>query len=225
MDARNERALRSSAELDSALRLLDHELAALGLEQPIQVRAIGGYALMRHGVRSAGRAYTLDIDTLTRDYDAAVQEAIQVVAERTGLPPDWLNNDCLQSDDDLEMVEEQYGARWIPQGTGMGNVALSIATVPTLTRSKIIAADTAEFSGRSQDVPDLLDLLRHQGIRSTAQFLAAYPDPYGEYPAALDAVREHFDVGKRRRIERLKQDVGRRAGELEHDGWDAEEQY
>lgn len=49
---------KSAAELDDALRLLDRALAGLNLEEPLEIRAIGGYALLKHGVRK-GDAPTL----------------------------------------------------------------------------------------------------------------------------------------------------------------------
>lgn len=75
-----------------------------------------------------------------------------------------------------------YQARWIGDDTAYERIELQLASVPTLTRAKIIAADSAEFSGRVQDLPDLLELLRFQGITTAARFDAAYPDPYEEYP-------------------------------------------
>lgn len=59
-------------------------------------------------------------------------------------------------------------------------------------RAKIIAVDTAEFSGRAQDLPDLLELLRFQGVSAAPRCDAAYPDPYDEYPAAREAVHGRF---------------------------------
>ncbi|WP_394941190.1 hypothetical protein [Psychromicrobium sp. YIM B11713] len=216
---------KSGDELDVALLLLDQELEKLCLEKPIQVRAIGGYALMKHGVRTGERAYTVDIDTLTRDYSSAVQRAIEIVAEKAGLEPDWLNNDNLGDAEDPELVEAQYDAKWIPQGTGLRNIALSIATVPTLTRAKIIAADTAEFSGRTQDLPDLLDLLRHQGITSTAQFATKYPDSFDEYPAAQDSVQRYFALQSSARIERLKVGTSQWTADLDYCDTDNEFDY
>jgi hypothetical protein len=165
---------KTSVELDDALRLLDHELDGLGLDTPLQVRAIGGYALMKHGVREGERAFTVDIDTVTKDYSAAVVEAIKTVAERASLDADWLNNYNVM-DNDPEQVEDMIGAEWLPQPLGLRNIAVSIATVETLTRAKIIAVDNVEFSGREQDAPDLQDLLAHQGITNAKQFAAKYP--------------------------------------------------
>lgn len=177
-------------ELDEALRLLDHELSGVGLDEPLQIRAIGGYALLKHGIRSEERAFTVDIDTVTKDYSAAVIRAVETVAERAGLDADWLNNYNVMGEP--EDVEAMFDAEWEPQSLDLRNIAVSIASVPTLTRSKIMAADTAEFSGRDRDIPDLAELLDHQGITTMKAFERKYPDPFGEYPTAHELVRKHL---------------------------------
>lgn len=181
----------SAAEFDEALRLLDHELSRLRLEEPLKIRAIGGYALLKHGVREDDRALTADIDTVTRDYSAPVQEAIRAVSRRTGLDADWINNVNLGFSEP-EDIEASYQAEWIPLDMGLKNIDLAIGSIPMLTRSKIIAADTAMLAGRLQDHPDLAALLRHQGITDVAQFRAKYPDPFGEYAETDRFVHGHF---------------------------------
>lgn len=178
-------------ELDAALHLLDHELEGLKLETPLRVRAIGGYALLKHGVRSEERALTVDIDSVTKRYSAAVEAAIATVAERAGLDSDWLNNYGVM-DNDPDTVEEMIDAEWTPQAMDLRNIAVDVATIETLTRSKIIAVDTALESGRDQDEPDLVSLLQHQNITSMQQFSAKYPDPYGEYSEAARVVAGHL---------------------------------
>jgi hypothetical protein len=182
----------SLAQLEKALDALDHKLEALALETPVRIRAIGGFALMKYGIRAADRAFTVDIDTVTTDFSPEVVAAIAEVAAELDLDRDWINNDSVLDGDDPELVASMYQARWIGDDAGYRCIELQLASVPTLTRAKIIAADTAEFSGRAQDLPDLLELLRFQGITSPAQFDAAYPDPDDEYPAARAAVRQHF---------------------------------
>lgn len=184
--------LRKTAdELDEALRLLDHELAGLKLEEPLQVRAIGGYALLKHGVRKGDRAFTMDIDTVTRDYGMAVERAVRKVAEQLDLEPNWLNNDNVL-DNDTEHIEELFKAEWLPQAMGLRNIAVSIASIETLTRAKISATDDSEFNGRDQDAADLKDLIEFQGITTQTQFQKLYPDPFGEFPEAARVVRAHF---------------------------------
>lgn len=183
----------SLAQLEHGLEMLDRKLQALDLDAPVQLRAIGGFALMKYGIRAADRAFTVDIDTVTPDFASEVSAAIHEVAAELGLERDWINNDNVMDGEDPELVASMYQARWMPDDSVVYEfIDLQLASVSTLTRAKIIAADTAEFSGRAQDLPDLLELLRFQGIRTAAQFKTAYPDPYDEYPAAHEAVREHF---------------------------------
>lgn len=179
-------------QLERALDVLDQKLQALHLEGPVRIRAIGGFALMKYGIRAADRAFTVDIDTITEDFAPEVTAAIHEVAAELDLDRDWINNDSIIDGDDPEVVASMYQARWIEDEVNYECIELQLATVPTLTRAKIIAADTAEFSGRAQDLPDLMELLRYQGIKTAAQFDTAYPDPYDEYPTARKAVRERF---------------------------------
>src|SRR5690606_37638811 len=106
------------------------ELVGLKLEEPLQVRAIGGYALLKHGVRKGDRAFTMDIDTVTRDYGMAVERAVRKVAEQLDLEPNWLNNDNVL-DNDTEHIEELFKAEWLPQAMGLRNIAVSIASIET----------------------------------------------------------------------------------------------
>ena len=186
----------SLAQLEAALDLLDHKLMVLDLDEPVVIRAIGGFALMKYGIRAADRAFTVDIDTVTADYAPEVTAAIHEVAAELDLDRDWINNDSIIDGEDPDLVASMYQARWVRETSLQHTcIELYLATVPTLTRAKIIAADTAEFSGRAQDLPDLLELLRFQSITSMAQFETAYPDPYEEYPAAHEAVRQHLAGG------------------------------
>lgn len=179
-------------QLEQALEVLDHKLEMLALASPVQIRAIGGFALMKYGIRAADRAFTVDIDTVTEDFAPEVTTAIHEVAAELDLERDWINNDNIIDGADPALVASMYEAQWIPDDTVYRCLEVNLASVPTLTRAKIIAADTAEFSGRAQDLPDLLALLRFGGIQSASQFECAYPDPYGEYPTAHDAVRQYF---------------------------------
>ncbi|MFF1880210.1 hypothetical protein ACFVVC_01910 [Pseudarthrobacter sp. NPDC058196] len=182
----------SLAQLERALEVLDTKLKRLQLNAPVQIRAIGGFALMKYGIRAADRAFTVDIDSVTRDFAPEVMAAIHEVADELNLERDWINNDNVMDGGDPELVASMYQARWIADDTAYECIELQLASIPTLTRAKIIAADTAEFSGRAQDLPDLLELLRFQGVTTAARFDAAYPDPHEEYPAAREAVHGHF---------------------------------
>lgn len=183
----------SLTQLEQALRVLDEKLEQHSTERPVVIRAIGGFALMKYGIRARARAFTVDIDSVTADFAPQVTALIREVAGELNLERGWINNDNVMDGDDAELVASMYQAQWVADASSSyRNIELHLATVPTLTRAKIIAADTAEFSGRTQDVPDLFELLRHQGITTFAQFERAYPDPDAEYPDAHVIVREHL---------------------------------
>jgi len=180
---------RTKDELLAALRELDARLVSAGLE--IEIRAIGGFALLVHGVRAGARAYTADIDTVTADYPPQVVAMVAEVGADLGLDPDWLNNYNVM-DGDAEHVELLIGAEWEPMalaGAPLRAIALSVASVATLTRAKRMAVEDAAMSGRAQDAPDLVELVQHQGIASMSQYDARYPDDWDEFPAARAAVR------------------------------------
>lgn len=222
---------RPVGDFDAALQLLDHELGKLDLGEPLPIRAIGGYALLKHGVRADERALTVDIDTVTRDYSAAVIEAIRAVADLTGLDPDWINNTNLgfQEPEDVELT---YDAEWLPQDTGLKHIDLAIGSVATLTRSKIMAVDAAAVSGRLQDAPDLLALLKHQGITRLAQFRSRYPDPFDEYPETQRLVKGYFsaqvnrpDAKPRSSTEAIRKWVSERVMDLDYEDEGPETDY
>lgn len=78
-----------------------------------------------------------------------------------------------------------YQASWLNDEKLLGragslqNVDVQVADVPTLTRAKLMAADLHE-AGRTQDVPDLGELLAHQQITTMGQFFNRYGDAVSE---------------------------------------------
>jgi hypothetical protein len=103
----------SLAQLERALEVLNGKLKRLGLNAPVQIRAIGGFALMKYGIRAADRAFTVDIDSVTGDFAPEVMAAIHEVADEMNLERDWINNDNVMDGDDAELVASIYQARWI----------------------------------------------------------------------------------------------------------------
>lgn len=183
---------KSVDELEEALVRLDERLGELGVQDPLEIRAIGGYALMKHRIRPEDRAFTVDIDTVTRDYQKAVLQAIQDVALERGLDSDWLNNYNV-TDDDPRNVTDIIGDEWEHQpAEHLSRINVAIASVPMLTRSKIIAATDAEVSGRTQDRPDLIALVEHQGITTLKEYDRLYPDEYGEHAEVRAFIGRHI---------------------------------
>lgn len=197
---------KTAQQLDQALERLDQKLSLLKLKEPIPVHAVGGYAIMSYGLRSPGMntdGLTTDIDSLTPDYSPEVRALIGEVADEMDLAPDWLNNDVVMTEYDdyadpaeddaqrsieaAEYLESLVQANWVPdQDAPLRNIELSRADVPTLIRLKIAAVDDAEFNSRSQDVPDLMNLLEADGIDSFDQVDRRYGSVLGDYPTAAN---------------------------------------
>lgn len=178
-----------------AFQELDDELAAQGIDEIVRVRAIGGFALLDHGLRGPD-GYTVDVDTLTDTYPGPVRDAIRTVGDRLGLEAAWLNNDAVC--DSAELALETLDAVFIARDFGYRNIRVEVADIPTLTRSKAIAVDTDMESGRTRDWGDLLELLYRQNIRSYAEFCAAYPEiSEWEFPEAHRSLECWFRTGDR----------------------------
>lgn len=177
-----------------ALHALDEELRSLDLPEPVQIRATGGFALLVRGLREDG--YTVDIDTITEDYDEAVRDAINTVARELHLEQDWINNQA--TGDSVEQTTNMLDAVFIAQDYGLDHIDLQVADVPTLTRAKAIVVDVDAMSGRTRDWDDLLSLLDHQGVSSYSQFCREYPSiDERDYPETHRSLSSWYATGDR----------------------------
>ncbi|MGO1851848.1 MAG: hypothetical protein ACTH0V_00380 [Microbacteriaceae bacterium] len=177
-----------------ALHALDRELQELDLPERVQIRATGGFALLTHELREDG--YTVDIDTITEDYDYGVREAINRVAADLHLERDWINNAAVG--ESVEQTMAMLDAVFIAQDHGFDRIDLAVADVPTLTRAKAVVVDVDALSGRTRDWDDLLSLLDHQGIRDYPSFCREYPTlREWEYPETHRSLRSWFETGDR----------------------------
>lgn len=71
-------------EYNEALKNLNDKLVAIG--KYIEVRAIGGYAMLYNGLRSGG--YTVDVDTVTEEYSDDIKRLVVEVSEEEGIEDD-----------------------------------------------------------------------------------------------------------------------------------------
>ena len=76
-------------DFKDALEALNEKLKAHHFT--IEIRAIGGFAMLYNKLRSGG--YTMDDDTATSDMTEEVQVLIREVAEEKELDENWINND------------------------------------------------------------------------------------------------------------------------------------
>ena len=146
-------------ELIGVLQELDRELA-----EPIVIRAVGGFALAWRNVREEG--LTADIDTITDDYPAAVEQAIGRIGAKHGLDPWWLNNDAAA--DDAEYLIDSMDLRWELVECGFSHISLYVADLESLLKLKLSAVEDSTLSGRVRDLDDTVHLLKALGLSKEA---------------------------------------------------------
>lgn len=140
----------NAGELLELMRELDREI-----DEPIVIRAAGGFALAWRGVRTEG--LTADIDSITDDYSPRVCNAIAVVGSRHGLDQWWLNNDAAA--DDADFLIESLDLKWELVDAGFKNITLYIADLGSLLKLKLSAVEDSALSGRTRDLDDTIRLL------------------------------------------------------------------
>lgn len=137
-------------ELLDLVKELDHEI-----DEPIVIRAVGGFALAWWGVRTEG--LTADIDSITDDYSPHVRAAIAAVGKKHGLDQWWLNNDAAA--DDADFLIESMDLKWELGDVGFKNITLYIADLGSLLKLKLSAVEDSALSGRTRDLDDTIRLL------------------------------------------------------------------
>lgn len=144
------------------LNALNSKLVAMN--ESIEIKAIGGFALLYYGFRKV--AYTHDIDTLNLTYPSHVMEAVEEVAVEFDISSYWLNNDVARSAEDLEDSEAMLNAFWEKVDWEFSNISLYVADPETLLLSKLMAAEEDDLTRRFQDFIDLMDMFEHLGCKS-----------------------------------------------------------
>jgi len=144
--------------LIACLKLLDSKLSKTGTS--IEVKAVGGFALLYHGIRKDG--YTVDIDTVSHDYPTEVTMLIHEVGTAMGTEAEWLNNTIVDNND-VAAVEVMLEPFWEKADLGLSHITLYVADIETLLRTKLIVADETEITGRTQDMPDVFDIFVKMG--------------------------------------------------------------
>jgi len=164
----------TGAEFTSALKLLDDKLFVL--QTMIEIKSIGGYALMMYGIRDVGT--TKDIDTVTKTYSKEVETAILEVAEELSLPKDWLNNDPV-FDNKPDITIEVLELHFYELRTNLKMIKLYLPNLDGLLKSKILALqDTLDridagqdYFLREHDFYDIKSILKYKDITSYDQYL------------------------------------------------------
>ena len=145
-----------------ALDVFDRTLSEQGYEGSVPIHAIGGFALMAHGLRKDGD--TADIDTVTPTLDPAAAQAAAKVAEVLNFPEDWLNNDNVYAEgdtvtqEDVDAAEVLICANFEPSDLTYDHIDLKIADLDTLARCKALAVCDASPVRLQKDAMDLCDV-------------------------------------------------------------------
>lgn len=145
-----------------ALDVFDRTLTEQGYEGSVPIHAIGGFALMAHGLRKDGD--TADIDTVTPTLDPAAARAAAKVAEILNFPNDWLNNDNVYAEgdtvtqEDVDAAEVLICANFEPSDLTYDHIDLKIADLDTLARCKALAVCDASPVRLQKDAMDLCDV-------------------------------------------------------------------
>lgn len=138
-------------QLLQALGELDAELAGMGVNAVLHV--IGGAAI---ALKYNGNRSTADIDSLFDQYEV-VRRAIDVVADRRGLPRSWVNSQI--HDLGLPLERDTRAERMV-----IGpNLTLTIPSAEFLLFTKLIATRQAD-----QDFEDAVILARYLGLSTPA---------------------------------------------------------
>ena len=166
-----------------ALSALDNRLAEAGFD-PLEIRIVGGFALILHDIRETG--FTQDIDSMTRDFNPQVKQMIAQVGKELGIKLGWLNADMVL--DDPEVILMIVGKTNFDDFGDYRVLDVKLADLATLLKLKIVAAgdtilvhDDIEHERHARDLRALLKTL---GIDSMSKLLEAAPVSE-EYPELL----------------------------------------
>ena len=131
----------------------------------IEVKAIGGYAMLCRGLREYG--YTMDADTITPDYPEEINEIIKSVANKLDLDEDWLNNDAYKLPEVQGIIDQ---LNW-EEGKSYSNIKMFLADLDSLLLLKVRAIDGGGVIPRSTDKSDLLNILKFMGINDVGSVI------------------------------------------------------
>lgn len=151
-------------DFEKALSRLDELLIERNFA-PIEIRALGGFAMMYYGVWEQG--YTVDIDSLTSKYDDKVLELIVEVGNELGLEDDWLNTDCAMLEGAMNKLANQIN--WVKSKYFYEKIDLLIADEIGLLRSKAKAVHDGGLVPRITDKKDLVALLKIMNVENVSE--------------------------------------------------------
>ncbi len=150
----------SVTEFDSALKRLNDKLVAHDIF--IEIKAIGGYAMLRGGLRESEEStgFTEDIDSIAERFTDSVALLIEEVGRELDLLPDWLNTDPIDLPE-VDGVKDRL--TWV-EDDSYSNIKLYIADINSLLILKARAVEGGGLIPRKTDKNDLIKILRKIGV-------------------------------------------------------------
>ena len=170
-------------DFKSALELLNDKLKERDIT--IEIRAIGGFAMLYNKLRDGG--YTMDVDTVTEDMSDDIMELIHQVAEENDLDEDWINNDSYKLSEVTDVFRK---LEWIYDDS-YSNIKLYIAKIQSLLLLKVRAVHFAGLVPRITDQTDVLDILSFLGIHTIDEVdtNAITKEIKGKYPRCYEFLK------------------------------------
>jgi hypothetical protein len=161
-----------------ALAALSDELGRAGVTG--EVCLFGGTVMV---LAFTARLATKDVDALFQP-SPVIRAAAQRVAEAQQLPADWLNDGV----NGFLSPRHETTTGNLPQ---FPHLRLTMPVPEYLLAMKCMAARLGGPGGEASDVPDILFLLRHLGLRSAPEALAIVGQ---YYPASRISVKTQYLV-------------------------------
>lgn len=164
----------------------------------IEINAIGGFALMVHGVR--GEKEITDIDYVGPTITKMIEEKADEIGNKYRLPNKWLNNDVMLTGSSVEDFEFATGALSFEDAINYDKIKINVLCEKDLLRLKLISIDTAltavELGGdftREKDLPDIKNLSERLGFNK--ETLKKEYSCYLINGDTLKAVQSYIDSG------------------------------
>ena len=169
-------------DFDEALNLLNHKLQKK--ELCIEIRAIGGYAMLKWGIRKNG--FTEDIDSVVK-YKDEVVSLIEEVSDELHLQKDWLNSDSMNL---IEVSSSIKKLTWV-EVDGYSNIKMYVADARSLILLKAKAIQYGGIVPRKTDKNDLVKLLSYNKIKGFDELLVSPEyESIKEFDRCLDILKE-----------------------------------
>ena len=131
---------------------------------PVQLKVVGGFALMMHGIRTPNGQ--TDIDYVGLPLSEKFLDTADKIGLKHHLGKKWINNDIMLSGTTQEDLEFSTGTLHFHKAPSLSKIDIQVLSQPDLLRMKIIAIDTActaiETEGdftRMKDLPDIQKLM------------------------------------------------------------------